>query len=170
MDGWTVIAGSWRSVPEQVESDVRQSVRRVLRMGGRIRTGGALGVDLVALREGMAQNRLADRLEVVIPTTLELYCSHYRSRAADGVISEGDSELLIRTLEELRSIRRLAVRELEFAVVNQESYYARNGALLLGASRLLAFQVNGSPGTQDAVEKARKIGVDVEVRRYETES
>lgn len=54
-------------------------------------------------------------------------------------------------------------------VVDVTTYYLRNQDVVNVADELLAFQVNGTAGTQDAVDKARLKGTPVVVFTFRTQ-
>lgn len=159
------ISGSWKIATPQVERDVRKCVKDIVDAGDGIVTGGALGVDSVATDEVLSRADFQPaQLQVILPTTLPTYSAHYRKRAEEGVISPQQAETLIHQLEEVS--QRGTLVELGHAAVNQESYYARNTAVLEAANRLAAFQVNGSAGTQDTIDKAIVLGMPVDHHEY----
>jgi len=160
----TAISGSWKITSPAVERDVRETVARALEQGQGIVTGGALGVDSVATDEVLHREFQPEQLRVILPTSLERYASHYRKRAEEGVITSPQAEGLIQQLEEVQ--QRGTLIELDHQRVDQESYFARNTAVLEASDRLAAFQVNGSPGTQDTVDKARQRGMEVDLHQY----
>lgn len=153
------ISGSWRLDSPAVERDVRRTVSRVIEEGGGIVTGGALGVDSVATDEVLTRDFLPEQLQVIIPTSLQVYSAHYRKRATEGVITAEQAEMLIEQLEEVK--QRGTLVELGFSTVDKNTYYARNTAVLDAATSLAAFQVNQSPGTQDTIDKAWLRGMPV---------
>jgi len=53
--------------------------------------------------------------------------------------------------------------------VDVTTYYLRNQDVVNVADELLAFQVNGTAGTQDAVDKARLKGTPVVVFTFRTQ-
>lgn len=158
------ISGSWKNAYSQVERDVRKTVASAIERGDGIVTGGALGVDSIATDEVLKGDFDPDQLEVILPTSLQTYSAHYRQRAEEGVIPSSVAETLIAQLEEVRA--RGTLVEMANTAVNQESYFARNTAVLEAAHELAAFHVNGSPGTQDTIEKARLRGMEVAVQEY----
>lgn len=48
----------------------------------------------------------------------------------------------------------------------KETYYERNTAIILAADELLAYHVNNSEGTQDAIAKARARNIPTTVHVY----
>jgi len=88
---WVAISGSWRKTNEEVENDVRQAVREIIKRGDGIVTGGALNVDYFATDEALKVNPEAKQIKVCLPVTLELFSAHYRKRADEGVITHQTS-------------------------------------------------------------------------------
>lgn len=163
---WIGITGSWRKTNEQVESEVRNVVREIIANGDGIVTGGALGVDYIATDEVLRINPSAIQIKVYLPTTLKIYAAHYRKRAAEGVITVSQAEMLIFQLERLAKINKEAVIENKVnTVCNTETYYQRNIEVIKASNELVAFQVNKSAGTQDAINKAERRGMLV--RKFE---
>lgn len=163
---WTAISGSWRLYNKEVEVDVRTAVQEVIESGGGIVTGGALGVDYIATEKVLDIVNDDRQLRIILPTSLEIYATHYRSRAKEGVISPDQAESLIAQLEAVCKLGKAALVTLAHQTVDQKSYYDRNGAVIAQANALLAFQVNQSAGTQDAIDKAREKGLPVRIKSY----
>ncbi len=92
---WTGISGSWRKTNELVEADVKRIVREIVIRGYGIVTGGALGVDYIATDEALKLNPSVTQIRVYLPTTLQIYSTHYRKRAAEGVITNEQAEMLM---------------------------------------------------------------------------
>lgn len=164
---WIAISGSWRRSSPKIEQDVKAAVAHIIMRGDGIITGGALGVDFVATEEALSHDPSAEKIRIIIPTPLEVYAAHYRKRATEGVITSNQAEALISLLTDVRSRRGQSLVEMGHSVLNEETYYDRNTKVLENASGLLAFQVNGSLGTQDTIDKARDMGLEVSVRKYE---
>ena len=163
---WVGISGSWRKTNEQVEADVRRVVREIITSGNGIVTGGALGVDYIATDEALRLNPSASQIRVHLPTTLKIYSTHYRKRATEGVITSAQAEQLISQLEELaKSNKHALIENRKNKSVNQEAYYQRNMEVIRNSNELVAFHVNKSEGTQDAINKAEEKGILV--RRFE---
>ena len=167
---WTAIAGSWRQINKEVEKNVRASVREIMDSGGGVITGGALNVDFVATDEALKINPTAQRIKIFLPTTLEVYSSHYRKRAKEGVITQRQAEDLIAQLESVKAANPDAVTEnTENKVVNNETYFERIKNIIDASDELLAFQVNKSPGTQNTIDKAKSKGMPVKLFTYTIE-
>lgn len=159
------ISGTWKQAPAQVERDVRRTVEAALDHGDGIVTGGALGVDFIATDEVLRRGDFEpEQLKVIIPSSLGVYSAHYRKRAEEGVITPDQAESLISQLEAVQD--RGTLVQLGWPQLNQESYFARNTAVLEAADSLAAFQVNGSAGTQDTIDKARELGMPVDHHEY----
>lgn len=163
---WVAISGSWRTVDERVENDVRDEVRRIVQRGDGIVTGGALGVDFIATDEALKADPQANHLRIILPTPLTTYANHYFRRAEEGVITPRQACDLVDQLAGVKMKNPAAIIEMDYATCDQESYYARNGKVIEAANRLLAFQVNDSQGTQDAINKAKSRGLAVVQRKY----
>ena len=154
---WIGISGSWRKTNSQVEADVRDLVRETIAKGDGIVTGGALGVDYLATDEVLRLNPSATQIKVYLPTTLQIYATHYRKRAKEGVITRVQAENLTFQLEKLAKANSHALIEnKQNKEVNTETYYERNMEVIGASDELVAFQVNGSAGTQDAINKAQE--------------
>ncbi|MGB3023341.1 MAG: hypothetical protein WBB39_00890 [Candidatus Saccharimonadales bacterium] len=163
---WNAISGSWRKTSPEVGHDVRLAVAQVMNRGDGIVTGGALGVDYIATDEALIHNPDAKRIKIFLPTTLEIYATHYRKRAVEGVITKEQAEALIGLLTNVKTSNKESVIEMEYTVLNEETYYDRNTRVVENADRLFAFQVNGSGGVQDTIDKARKFGLEVVLKQY----
>jgi len=165
---WTAISGSWRTVDAAVEADVRETVGAILTKGGGIVTGGALGVDYIATDEALKHDPAAMRLKIILPTALSDYANHYFKRAEEGVITPKQAQDLVAQLSAVRDANPAALIQMSYTVCTPETYYARNTAVLDAADSLAAFQVNGSAGTQDTIDKARARGMAVIHKTYGT--
>ncbi len=163
---WVAVSGSWRRSSPEVENDVREAIADVMQRGDGIVTGGALGVDFVATEEALKHNPEADRIKIIIPTSLEVYAEHYRKRADEGVITFEQAEALIGLLNAIKERRKDSLAEMHYSVLNEETYYDRNTKVLENADELLAFQVNNSLGTQDTIDKAHNLGLTVTLKQY----
>lgn len=152
---WFGISGSWRKTNEDIETAVREAVRKILERGDGIVSGGALNVDYFATDEALKFNPEADKIKIFLPVTLERYAAHYRKRADEGVISHEQAETLITQLESLKAANPDALIENQAnTVVDQTTYYERNTEVVTASDALIAFQVNESGGVGDTVQKA----------------
>ncbi|HEX8182610.1 MAG TPA: hypothetical protein VF575_03330 [Candidatus Saccharimonadales bacterium] len=163
---WVAISGSWRRSSPEIVQDVRDDVADVIERGNGIVIGGALGVDYVATEEAIKRNPEADRITIILTTTLDIYAAHYRKRADEGVITLEQSEALIGLLSTVKQRREQSLIEMGHSILNEESYYDRNTKVLEDADQLLAFQVNSSLGTQDTIDKALSMGMPVMQKQY----
>ena len=100
-------------------------------------------------------------MKVILPTSLTTYAAHYRQRAAEGVISARQAEDLVTQLEAVARAGDLVEHPERPQVVDVSTYYLRNQDVVDVADELLAFQVGGSAGTQDTVDRARLKGIPV---------
>ena len=167
---WYGITGSWRKTNGQVEADVRASVREIIKRGDGIVTGGALNVDWFATDEALKCNPKATQIKVFIPAKLELYATHYRNRADEGVITHEQAEMLIEQLTRLKNANPAALIEHPTnTIMNKATYFDRNTQVVEMSDGVLGFQVNGSEGVQDTIDKARDLGKEVELKKYTIE-
>ena len=163
---WIAIAGSWRKTNAEIEALVRRTVRDIMERGDGIVSGGALGVDAIALNEAITCNPTAKRIRIFLPVTLETYAAHYRRRAQEGVITGKQAEMLIRQLTTLKEVNLQALIENSAnEMVNQATYYERIGAIVQAADALVAFPVRTDAsdglGTQYTIEKAEEKDIPV---------
>lgn len=162
---WIAISGSWRQPAARVLADVRAAVDGLLAAGHGVVTGGALGVDFAATAVVLEAGLAPERLQVLLPTDLTTYGTHYRRRARQGVITTGQAEALVGQLVEVARLGALeegpAGRRVDTA-----AYYARNQRVVEAADELYAFRVNRSAGTGDTIERARVAGLSLVVRAY----
>lgn len=160
------ISGSWRKTCPELDRDLQREVTALLDDGKAVITGGALNVDYKATELALEYDPAGSRLSVYLPTTLSVYAAHYRNRAKEGVITSTQAEALIKQLELVDSIGSLIVNR-DQAMVDQNSYYLRNTAVINASDELLAFQVNASAGTQDTIDKAKARGLPVKLFTYQ---
>ncbi len=161
------IAGSWMKSAPTIESDVREAVRAIALAGDDIVTGGALGVDYFATDEYCKNDPTASRLMIFLPSTLERYAAHYRKRATEGVIASEQAEMLIVQLESVARANPQAIIENPAnTIIDKDAYFDRITSIVQAADELMAFQINGSLGTQDTIDKAHKKGIPVRVFSY----
>lgn len=163
---WIGISGSWRNHPFEVEQAVRADVQQIFSDGDAIVTGGALGVDFTATDEALKLDPTAARIKVILPTCLEIYAAHYRQRAKEDVITAEQAETLIAQLVRLGGLRSASLLNIGRSVVDKRSYADRNGAVVSFSDALYAYQVNGSEGVQDTIDRAHRKGLPVVVRSF----
>lgn len=164
---WFGIAGSWKKTNEQVEADVRESIRRIYENGDGIVSGGALSVDFFAADEALHLDPGAERMKIILPATLERYAAHYRKRAAEGVITSEQAEALVAQLEEIKRRNPAALVEHPTnTVIDPTTYFERNTAVVHASDAILGFQVNESEGSGDTIQKALAQGKPAFVKKY----
>jgi hypothetical protein len=165
---WVGVSGSWRNTSAELEVDLKREVTAALERGDGIVTGGALNVDYTATELALLHYPDGSHIKVLLPTTLEVYVSHYRKRADEGVITHDQAEKLIQQLKLVNKLGSLIVNT-ENQEVTKDTYYLRNTEVVNASDELLAFQVNESAGTQDTIDKAHAKGIPVKVFQYTTE-
>lgn len=162
-----LISGSWRYEDKKLEELVRQTVQKIISNGDTLITGGALGVDYWALDEALKLDPKAEKIRVFLPSTLSFYKKHYNKRALEGIISIAEARALITQLKKLKKLNKKAlIEKAEVKTLNQNAYYARNSKEIANADQLIAFQVNQSQGTQDAIDKAKQKQIPVQVHQF----
>ena len=171
---WIGITGTWRKTNGEVEQDVRFAVREVIVLGDGVVIGGALGVDYFALDEAILANPDAARIKVVLPSSLENYIAHLEMWAdghetGDPTITHEEAERLIKQLRGLGKNSLVENSAIVADKINREVYFERNSKIVELSDEIIAFQVNGSAGTQDTIDKARNAGKNVIVHSYSIE-
>jgi hypothetical protein len=172
---FVAISGSWRKVNKEIERKVRKIVQQILKRGDGIVTGGALGVDYIALDEALKHDKNAQRIKVFLPTTLKRYAQHLRKHARWGDVKKSAVEKLISKLKKLKALNKKAIIENKKANFNEETkkkyYYQRNTKIIKAADELIAFRVitkeSQGLGTLDAIKKAKKKGIKVKIFEYD---
>jgi hypothetical protein len=164
---WYAISGSWRIINNKVVEDVKKVVREIIGNGNGIVNGGALGVDYVSTQAVLDEGNPNKQLKIFLPIKLDWLCEHYNKRRKEGVITKEQEEMICSQLLEVKKLSPESILDsTNFQEANEESYYARNTNIVESCDVLLAFQVNDSKGTQDAIDKARKLGKEVRVKKY----
>ncbi len=167
---WIAISGSWRKFDAQVEKDVREVAREIISRGNGIVSGGALGVDYFATDEAMKLNPAANQIKIFLPGTLELYAAHCDERIERGDFTREQIDELIGQLIKLKEANPNAlIEDRESSTIDGAAYEKRRAAIIVAADAVEAFQVNGSVGTQDTIDKALARGLEVNKREYTIE-
>jgi uncharacterized phage-like protein YoqJ len=163
-----LISGSWRYQNPDLEAQVRQVVRDILAQDAGIISGGALGVDYWALDEALQLDPQATRIQIFLPSPFNFYKKYYKQRALEKIISTTQYKTLIAKLKQLKKANPAALIETKGVTnLNQKAYFERNSKEVYHADEMIAFQVNGSAGTQDTIDKAKRKGISVQVRQFE---
>ena len=163
---WIVIAESWRNSAPTIETDVRSTVHDVIERGDGIVSGGALGVDYFALDEALKLDQTGKQIKIFIPSTLEVFSTHYRKRAEEGVITQNQAETLINQLVTLKNLNKNSLVQGDDAILDKTSYFNRITMIIEAADEIVTFSVNASEGTQDTINKAKNKGIPVKVFNY----
>ena len=162
------ISGTWRYTNQEVESDVRKSVHEIIERGDGIVTGAAPGVDSFAIDEALKVDPGGKNIKSCIPVNPDLYVDlSYKKKFKEGDITEGFYKDMVNLLTRLREANPKAILfEEENKIVNLEKHLEANNKIIGLCDELLAFQVNDSEGTQDAVNKAKELEKPVTVKKY----
>lgn len=132
-------------------------------------TGGALGVDFIATNTVLALDPKCKSLKIFLPTNLNTYTQHYLKRAKEGIITQKQANELLNQLLTVKKANPTAIIENhKESKVWRATYFARNKKIVEHSNELVAFQVNKSAGTQNTIDKARKMGRKVTIFNYTT--
>ncbi len=162
---WILFTGTWRLTNGEVENDVRAAAREVLARGDGIVTGGATGVDYFAMDEAMKLHPDASRLKVVIPAFLNDYIHDYRTNWCQAPVTPETIDDLENLLRKIKEADPGALIEMSNGIITQDHYDLRHDEEVKIADEVYAFQVNGSTGTQDTIDKARASGLPVTLHK-----
>lgn len=162
------ISGGWRKTNNEVENAVRKTVREIIMQGNGIVSGGALGVDSVALAEALRQNPKGEKIKIFLPTSLEIYAAHYHKRAQEEVITIEKAKNLINQLSRLKTANpESLIENQKNTVVNKETYFERNSEIVKASDELIAFyiisEMSDGLGTRDTIAKAKAKGIPVKI-------
>jgi len=171
---WIGISGTWRTKSKEVRDDVASFVMETVLAGKGVITGGATGVDYFAIEQALKWDPTALSVKVVLPSTLENYISHLKMWArghdtGDPSINVKEMKKLINQLKHIQSLNPESIIEdskISPEKIGQTAYYRRNALIVKFSDELVAFQINKSKGTQDIIDKARKLGKKVKVYTY----
>jgi hypothetical protein len=164
---WILFTGTWRLTNKEVEEDVRKAVREVLFNGNGIVTGGALGVDFVAMDECLKLGQ-EKSLRVIIPSKIEVYIAHFWKAFESKKISQNDFTSLDNVLRIIQKNNSASLLEMKNTLITQEVYNERNSEEVKYSDEVYAFQVNNSTGTQDTIDKARRAGLPITLHKKYT--
>jgi len=172
---WIGISGSWRKTNKEIEEKIRGVVHEVMTLGDGIVSGGALGVDYLALDEALKHNAKAEKIKIFIPTTLEKYAEHYQKHARLGTITPKQAKDLINQLTKLKQTNPKALIENPDTNFTEETkkqmYYKRNSEVIGACDKLVAFRVKTEAskgmGTADTIKKAQAKGIPVKLFLYD---
>ncbi|MEI6810452.1 MAG: hypothetical protein WCK60_00165 [Candidatus Nomurabacteria bacterium] len=165
---WIIFTGTWKNTNEEVEHDVRESVREVLSRGDGVITGGALGVDLFCMDEVLKINPECTHLRVILPSKLDIYIKHFYTRLVDNVITKKQFEFLETTLKNIQRVNPSAILEMHFKTIEQNEYNERDAEEVKYGDALHAFQVNNSSGTQHTIDAGIIKGIPISLHKKYT--
>lgn len=165
---WIIFTGTWKNTNEEVERDVRESVREVLAKRDGIITGGALGVDLFCMDEVLKINPTCTNLRVIIPSKLDFYLQHYYKRVIENVITKEDFDNLEKTFHAIQKVNPSAILEMHFTTIEQNEYDERDAEEVKYGDEIHAFQVNNSTGTQHTIDAGLLKGIPISLHKKYT--
>lgn len=164
---WIAIAGSWRKTNKKVELDVRRVVKKIIKKGDGVISGGALGVDYFALDEVVKIDPACRKVKIFLPAKLKIFARHFFNRANEGVITHKQAKDLINQLNSLKKNNSGAIIEdQKNKVIDKKAYWQRIDQIIAKADKLVVFQVNKSEGAQYTIDKAKEKGIPVEKYSY----
>ncbi len=171
---WIAISGGWRKTTRKIENQVRQTVQEIIQEGNGLVSGGALGVDSIALDEALKYNPEAERIKIFLPTTLEKYIQHYQKQARLGRITRSQAENLAAQLSQLKQINSKALIEYPDSrfteATKKRMYYERDARVVQASEALITFHIQTPEskglGTRDTIRKAQKKGIPVKIFHY----
>ena len=172
---WIAVSGGWRKINLEIEKKVRETVALNIKKGNGFISGGALGVDFVALDEALKHDLKAEKIKIFLPTSLEKYKKHLLKHVKLGNIKLNQAEKLINQLLKLKKINKQALienLETNFNEKNKkEKYYQRNSEIIKKADQLIAFQIKTKDsqglGVKDTIDKAKIKNIPINHYYYD---
>ena len=164
---WIIFTGTWRLTNKEVENDVRQAAREVFERGDGIVTGGATGVDYFAMDEFLKLNPECTRIRIFIPARLQHFIEDYKKNWKQAPITEIDInnlEYLLKIIEGRNPSAVFEVRK-DSGDISQNEYDLRHNEEVTFSDEVYAFQVNGSTGTSDTINKSRAAGLPITLHK-----
>lgn len=166
---WILFTGTWRLTNNEVEKDVRAAAQEVLARGDGIITGGATGVDYYAMNEALRFDPSGEKLHAFIPTDLKNYIRDYRENRCQKPVTLESIDELAALLKQLRRVNPEHLHALPIeGAITQEHYDLCHNDEVEHADEVYAFQVNGSTGTQDTIDKAKAAGLPITLHKQYT--
>jgi hypothetical protein len=164
---WIAIAGTWKIINADIEKDVRNVVSEIIKHGDAIVTSGAVGVNFIAIDEALKHDPHATSIKIYLPATLEMTAKHYREIERDNIITAQQLDTFVSQLEHIQLINHNAILEEEGVTsIDKHVYLAAQSKVIAQADGLVAFHVNNSEGTQDAINLAEKKNIAVKKFNY----
>ncbi len=167
MPSWVGISGSLGVRLPDVDRDVTREVERLVKRGTGIVTGGAPGVDMLAMDAALRIDPTGSHLKVVLPCAFPMFLRYVNALALHDIISHEDATHLSKLLATARS-RGCCIEHPEFPKITQEAFSFRNAEVVRLSGKLLAFHVDNSGGTMNTIRHALRAGKDVYRFTYES--
>ena len=122
---------------------------------------------IFATDETLKLDPTCKKLKIILPTTPNIYATHYKKRAKEGVITKVQANDLVTQLEKVKFTHPEALIEnTDNKVVDKAAYFDRNTKVVEAADELIAFRVNRSDEVTDAINKAKKKQIPVRIFEY----
>lgn len=152
---------------EHIEEDVRARVREIMGRGDGLILQGVLGVDVIALDEGLKIDRLAKRIKVYIPGSMEEYYKHYRNAARRDVVSREQASDLILQLFMLHRLNTASLIEVNpHKKLNRILWEERMRIVFENADEVEAFVLRQNDALSGGIAVAEKRGIPINRRAY----
>lgn len=159
---WILFTGTWHLCTEEVAKDVREQALKVLNEGNGIVTGGATGVDYVAMMEAMKFDPNGKRLQICLPTNIDNYILDYHTNWIKDLVTHEVVEELKLCIEDLNGSSPENIHTLPYDnEITQDHYDMRHNVEVELSDEVYVFHVNNSHGTGDTVEKAKEAGLPI---------
>lgn len=163
---WIAIAGTWWKTNDEVERVVREAVRSIMLRGDGIISGGAPGVDFYALDEALILDPSARQIKIYISSSLETHIAYYTEQITSKTVTAEQGEHLSTLLTNLKKINPNALIEGAHTHLEKETFFGEIAHIIYTADELIAFHINSSEGTQNAITKAQEKGIPTKIFSY----
>ncbi|MGC8461584.1 MAG: DNA-processing protein DprA [Candidatus Dormibacteria bacterium] len=160
MPSWIGISGSLGIRLPEVDRDVTREVVRLVKRGTGIVTGGAPGVDMLAMDASLHVDPTGRHLKVVLPCDFPMFLKYVHALAYHDIITRADASHLSALLHTAKKLG-CCIEHPEFARISQEAFSFRNAEVVRLSEKLLAFHVDNSGGTTNTIRHALRAGKDV---------
>lgn len=142
---WTAFASpQWQPLSHALAASVRRDVIDILNRGGDIVTGGAPGVDHIAISTALEIDPTAKHLHVILPTSLETYSKHLAAAARAGRVDPLQAQSLTEQFEFLKRANPGVFVEMNRPECDAEAYRIRNDLILETANTLFSYKPDGA--------------------------
>ena len=161
------ISGSQSMLNKKVERDVRSVVSAIIKNGDGIIVWWSLGVDFIAIDEALAVDPKGKGIKIFLPTALDVYDNYLQKKVDEWCTTKKEANALIAQLKWLADGEFFTIIEsIQDTQCNKRTCFKRNTKIVESADELIAFHINKSKWTQDAIDKALKLWKKVTEYEY----